>query len=81
MNTTETSPTITDHTAVNWTGDPDALSVPDLLRRMDALANYAAARLRPYSDWDASPKDSAEAARALDMWAACRTILSERLSQ
>lgn len=66
---------VTDCTAVNWAGDPASLSTEDLSNRMDALAGYAAARLRPYSEWDASPKDAAEADRALDMWATCRTAL------
>ena len=76
MNTTTQTPTITDHTAVNWAGDPASLTLPEVLARMNSLANYAAARLRPYSEWDASSIDQSEANRALDMWADCRSAVS-----
>ena len=72
MNTTTATPTITDHTAVNWAGDPASLTLREVLARMDSLANYAAAMMRP-SDW-AGPNMS-EANRALDMWDACRDAM------
>lgn len=64
-----------DHTAVNWDGDLATLGLREVLDRMSALAGYAAARLRPFSEWDASPCDASEANRALDMWDECRRAL------
>lgn len=64
---------ITDHTAVNWSGDPAALSQHDLLARMDALANYAAGKLR--TGYPVDPANIREADRVLDMWEACRDAL------
>jgi hypothetical protein len=59
--------------AVNWTGDIKALTVDELMARMNSISGYVSAMLRPptIAGRRATP-DAREADRALELWAAAR---------